>query len=257
MESTSLAMKVHISEETKNLIGSEYKVTERAEIEVKGKGSMKTYWLEECENRDPLEVHDLVEEAQDQALHIDYNSDRRMSMPPTPLSKSDATAEDRRVYSPITFEDVAKRSIVNSPVRSIFSARSRTSRSNSMGHAFLSCQSPSEVFGSLINDTEEFLEDLHQRNSSAGTSVFSPNHSPMFSPVTSARPKREKKKIKAVDAPGQVKLLCHFESDTLTIDFYFVFQFTPTELALLKSKQKPAPPADNITKNSTSKNYSE
>lgn len=54
MESTSTAMKVHISESTKNLVGSNYKVSVRGEIDVKGKGSMKTYWLDERENRKPL-----------------------------------------------------------------------------------------------------------------------------------------------------------------------------------------------------------
>lgn len=38
MESTSEAMKIHISQSTKELISSAYHVTERGEIQVKGKG---------------------------------------------------------------------------------------------------------------------------------------------------------------------------------------------------------------------------
>lgn len=38
MESTSESMKIHISQSTKDLIPSEYKVEERGEIHVKGKG---------------------------------------------------------------------------------------------------------------------------------------------------------------------------------------------------------------------------
>lgn len=38
MESTSEAMKIHISQSTKELISSDYQVTERGEIQVKGKG---------------------------------------------------------------------------------------------------------------------------------------------------------------------------------------------------------------------------
>lgn len=51
MESMSTAMKVHISQSTKDSIGPNFRVKERGEIEVKGKGVMKTYWLEERENR--------------------------------------------------------------------------------------------------------------------------------------------------------------------------------------------------------------
>jgi guanylate cyclase, other len=38
MESTSVAMKIHISQSTKELITEDYKTTERGEITVKGKG---------------------------------------------------------------------------------------------------------------------------------------------------------------------------------------------------------------------------
>lgn len=38
MESTSLAMKIHISESTKAFLGPNYKISERGELDVKGKG---------------------------------------------------------------------------------------------------------------------------------------------------------------------------------------------------------------------------
>ena len=144
---------------------------------------MKTYWLDLCENRRSL-AQSLNES---KALHSpiksnEYNYDRRMSMPQYMLhNKSiEANTEERRVYSPITFEDVARRSIIQSPIRNLFSANSgRVSRSNSTGHAFM--QSPSDVFGSLIVDTEEFLEDLQNRNS-AGSNMYS--RSPLSTPMS-------------------------------------------------------------------------
>lgn len=109
MESTSIAMKIHISETTRNLLGKHYKVSERGEIEVKGKGSMKTYWLDFRENRMPYEhIPDPMEEIHAKMTTLDVTRDhlldRRMSMPPHMIhnNTSNITAEDRRVYSPIT-----------------------------------------------------------------------------------------------------------------------------------------------------------
>jgi guanylate cyclase len=109
MESTSIAMKIHISETTKNLLGKHYKVSERGEIEVKGKGSMKTYWLDFRENRLPYEhIADPMEEIHNKVMNLDVTrdhlQDRRMSMPPHMIhgAAANITAEDRRVYSPIT-----------------------------------------------------------------------------------------------------------------------------------------------------------
>lgn len=161
MESTSAAMKIHISQTTRNFLPNNYKVAERGEIEVKGKGSMKTYWLEFRENRASLQHLETVNESFMPIKTIEYNYDRRMSMPQYMLhNKAESNIEERRVYSPVTFEDVAKRSTINSPIKNIFSAR--VSRSNSTGHAYL--KNPSDVFGDLITDTEEFLEDLQHRN---------------------------------------------------------------------------------------------
>lgn len=185
MESTSAAMKIHISESTKKFLPANYKVAERGEIEVKGKGSMKTYWLEFREKRSSGLENATTSPSPVKA--IEYNYDRRMSMPQYMLhNKAENSIEERRVYSPVTFEDVAKRSVINSPVRNIFSSHGRVSRSNSTGHAYL--KSPSDVFGDLITDTEEFLEDMQRRNS-ATTSIFSPLSSPAYSQSSKHRNK--------------------------------------------------------------------
>lgn len=179
MESTSAAMKIHISQTTRSFLPDNYKVSERGEIEVKGKGSMKTYWLDYRENRRSL-AQSLSNSISNHSpvKAIEYNYDRRMSMPQYMLNnKAENVVDERRVYSPITFEDVARRSIINSPIRNLFSAHGRVSRSNSTGHAFM--QSPSDVFGSLITDTEEFLEDLHNRNSAGTSSMYSPLSTPL------------------------------------------------------------------------------
>jgi class 3 adenylate cyclase len=46
MESLSEPMKITISESTFNLIKDKFSYTEKAEVNVKGKGSMKTYFIE-------------------------------------------------------------------------------------------------------------------------------------------------------------------------------------------------------------------
>lgn len=211
MESTSIAMKVHISESTKVLIGPSYKILERGEIDVKGKGTMKTYWLEERENRLPLQLtagQQLHPMSAGPPLTPLPKAIMPVMKPQTPLAPvviaadpapqsnmanvvlgasgalAAATAlahhapaaapaavagsdeRSNRIYSPVTFKDVARRSIANSPVRSSAGGsgccpeqnKRRESRSNSTGHVFM--RSPSDIFGSLILDTEEFLEDL-------------------------------------------------------------------------------------------------
>lgn len=138
MESTSIGMKIHISQSTKDLLGPNYKVSERGEIDVKGKGCMKTYWLEERKGRTQLEPIPLIDNraviVTDAAslagpVAIVNPSDRRKSLMDAskrismlPRESSASGNEDRRVYSPVTFHDVARRSIANSPVKSIFSA---------------------------------------------------------------------------------------------------------------------------------------
>ncbi|XP_031343937.1 soluble guanylate cyclase 88E-like [Photinus pyralis] len=135
MESTGEPMRVQISHTTKELLPIEYKVEERGEIEIKGKGSMKTYWLQNRENRTPLP---------------------RSLEPPMPESDSQTTAnvEDNRrtgVYSPVTFQAVARRSIANSPTKD--------SRSNSVG-THKEASTPSRVFGDSVNDHGELLMQL-------------------------------------------------------------------------------------------------
>lgn len=197
MESTSIAMKVQISQTTRSLLPDNYRVTERDDIEVKGKGSMKTYWLDDRDNRQSISI---AQSKPSPVKAIEYNQDRRMSMPQYMLyNKNESSADDRRVYSPITFEDVARRSIVNSPIRSLFSGHGRVSRSNSTGHAYM--QSPSDVFGSLITDTEEFLEDLQSRNS-AGSSFYSP----LSTPLTGFRSAKLRSKKQAAGKVGWLKL---------------------------------------------------
>lgn len=53
-----------------------------------------------------------------------------------------------------------------------------------MGHVFL--HSPSDVFGSLISDTEEFLEDFQMNHrGSLGTNIYSPiSQSPTTPPIS-------------------------------------------------------------------------
>lgn len=194
MESTSTSMKVHISQSTKELLGPNYRLTERGEIDVKGKGTMKTYWLEERENRQKLtHITPLFVQANTTvvpvAVAIRRDSgvqSRRRSVSVFGNSRPSLTTEDRRIYSPVTFEDVAMHSITNSPVRTLFAVqRGRDSRSNSTGHVFM--HSPSELFGSLINDTEDFLEDLHTRRESTNN-LHSSLSTPAFSPKRQQRP---------------------------------------------------------------------
>ncbi|XP_052677730.1 atrial natriuretic peptide receptor 1-like [Crassostrea angulata] len=54
MESTGEGMKIHISESTKRILETfhDYTITERGETEVKGKGVMKTFWLESKSEND-------------------------------------------------------------------------------------------------------------------------------------------------------------------------------------------------------------
>lgn len=56
MESSSSPMKVHISHTTKKALPKRYNVAERGDIDVKGKGAMKTYWLESCDGRFVLDT---------------------------------------------------------------------------------------------------------------------------------------------------------------------------------------------------------
>ncbi|XP_058823747.1 soluble guanylate cyclase 88E [Topomyia yanbarensis] len=193
MESTSQAMKIHISQSTKNFLPVNYQVSERGEIDVKGKGTMKTYWLDYKENRPPLQM--LADEVKRPSIEYIESKDRRVSISGFNIQQKQSSgglcsagADDRRVYSPVTFEDVARRSTANSPVKLHSFGPRRESRSNSTGHPFLN--NVSDVFGSLISDTEDFLEDLHHRNSLSNTQYTSSTPSSCaFSPPPAFRSK--------------------------------------------------------------------
>ncbi|XP_068969847.1 soluble guanylate cyclase 88E [Bombus flavifrons] len=174
MEATSQAMQIHISESTRELLSPSYKVKERGEIEVKGKGTMKTYWLEKREHRSSSTKGITIQEPTQWNTR---NTEKRVSagtpaaftaatmyenqncldtlsrrgsniVSPTPAD-STFIPEERRIYSPITFQDVARRSVANSPTKN---ADSKECRSNSMGAVMTR---NSEIFSCLLSDTEE------------------------------------------------------------------------------------------------------
>ncbi|KAH9643151.1 hypothetical protein HF086_010603 [Spodoptera exigua] len=175
MESTSEAMRIHISQTTQELLSPSYMVTERGEIQVKGKGAMKTYWLEGRESRPSLtkvispqltpgteleweraaDVRDSIAEHSAQQMNnketnslrtqnsenhlpnavnsapnslvnssgnlmtVQNNAGVRTSqISNAPTTTMTSPVEERRMYSPVTFQDVARRSIANSPNRS-------------------------------------------------------------------------------------------------------------------------------------------
>lgn len=174
MEATSQAMQIHISESTRELLSPSYKVKERGEIEVKGKGTMKTYWLEKREHRssstrgitiqEPPQWHTRNIEKRvsagtptgftvatmfDSHHCLDTSSRRGSKMASPTLPDSSFLPEERRIYSPITFQDVARRSVANSPTKN---TDSRDCRSNSMGAVITRNM---DMFSSLLNDTEE------------------------------------------------------------------------------------------------------
>jgi guanylate cyclase len=102
MESTSEAMRVHVSQTTRELLTPNYLISERGEIIVKGKGNMKTYWL-------------------------NGKSDRQSSARSDRLSVVKVNSESStniRGYSPVTLDDIKKSSLSNSPAHSCKSAMS-------------------------------------------------------------------------------------------------------------------------------------
>ncbi|KAL3267401.1 hypothetical protein HHI36_011530 [Cryptolaemus montrouzieri] len=142
MESTSEEMKVHISEYTRAFLPPGYNVAERGEIQIKGKGSMTTFWLLGKETRIPLERNLEPPVISNKSI---IGNQEVMCFSPSRKS------EDRRTgsYTPITFKDVARRSIANSPMKY---SSVKESRSNSVGAFYASSTNPSEIFGSGIFD---------------------------------------------------------------------------------------------------------
>lgn len=99
LESSSEAMKIHISQFTKDLLPSSYTISERGEVDIKGKGTMKTYWLHDREKRVPFRPSE---------------GDDMMR----PKSSASMSPERRRnVYSPVTLDDVARKSLTGSPIK--------------------------------------------------------------------------------------------------------------------------------------------
>ncbi|XP_046973202.1 soluble guanylate cyclase 88E [Vanessa cardui] len=214
MESTSEAMRIHISQTTQELLSPSYIVTERGEIQVKGKGAMKTYWLEDRESRPSLtkmissqiqpvseleweraaDVRDSIAEHSAQQLNnkevlsnfhlpnainsgpnslANNTSNAVTFQPSTPTMKSPnaptvtSPVEERRMYSPVTFQDVARRSIANSP--------NRTDKDNDF-RPFPESRSNSASMGGAWTDAEslEPQRTLDSLNSSFCYSSTSP-----------------------------------------------------------------------------------
>uniref|UniRef100_A0AAR5PZ29 guanylate cyclase n=3 Tax=Dendroctonus ponderosae TaxID=77166 RepID=A0AAR5PZ29_DENPD len=173
MESSSEAMKIHISEYTRECLPPSYKVQERGEIQIKGKvaGTMKTYWLQGRECRTPVPRTHLTTMSTSKEVVRAVNSTTS-----TPGSLKDLGARTV-VYSPITFQDVARRSIASSPVKTAIS--NRGTRSNSEG-ATTSLWDPANYFGPPISQKElEKIERANREESLRTSLESSPNSSPV------------------------------------------------------------------------------
>ncbi|KAF2353259.1 hem NO binding associated [Trinorchestia longiramus] len=96
MESTSEAMKIHISQSTKEILPPGYTTEVRGEIMVKGKGNMKTYWLTTKDGRNSIKG--------------------QYSPPQFATAGSSPPSTVSRAYSPVTMEEVARLSRANTPV---------------------------------------------------------------------------------------------------------------------------------------------
>ncbi|CAD6224088.1 GSCOCG00005475001-RA-CDS [Cotesia congregata] len=204
MEATSEAMQIHISESTKELLSPSYKVKERGEIQVKGKGSMKTYWLEKRPLRSNVTKNIIIQEppiwmnrvSEKRALIststginagcvspnklADSHSHGDMSAKspgsrissPTPFGSTGIISDERRIYSPITFQDVARRSEANTPTKISNTLELRSKSVSEVSSTSTAVCNPSNVFGSLLNDTEEHFrlhrDSLPIREQSAG-----------------------------------------------------------------------------------------
>ncbi|KAH0557648.1 soluble guanylate cyclase 88E [Cotesia glomerata] len=204
MEATSEAMQIHISESTKELLSPSYKVKERGEIQVKGKGSMKTYWLEKRPLRSNVTKNIIIQEppiwmnrvSEKRALIssstggnagcvspnklADSHSHGDMSAKspgsrissPTPFGSTGIISDERRIYSPITFQDVARRSEANTPTKSSNTLELRSKSVSEVSSTSTAVCNPLNVFGSLLNDTEEHFrlhrDSLPIREQSAG-----------------------------------------------------------------------------------------
>lgn len=135
METNGQAMKIHVSETTRTeLLDYPYAVSERSTIAVKGKGSMKTYWLLGKETG--MQEHEvpscpfgsiLLEElskvkgredleASRNFRNDDFETTRNIKNTVSIIETPPPPSEHRPVYSPVSFDDVKRvRSAGTSP----------------------------------------------------------------------------------------------------------------------------------------------
>ncbi|GAB6022963.1 Soluble guanylate cyclase 88E [Chamberlinius hualienensis] len=114
MESTSEAMRIHISESTKVLLNNPlFETMERGTIAVKGKGNMKTYWLE---RKKYTKTHlELLDEPIDE---LNFPSAQSSPAPSSSFGdKSASPCSNRSLYSPVTYDEVVRHQRQLTPVR--------------------------------------------------------------------------------------------------------------------------------------------
>ncbi|CAN8004282.1 unnamed protein product, partial [Ixodes pacificus] len=106
MESTSEALRVHISQKTKDLLDeTKWQILDRGTVDRRklpppqGKGSMKTYWLQGKKGPGQRKLPET------QTVQAKRQESRRRK----------SAAGSRSVYSPVTYEEIAKHSPSNTP----------------------------------------------------------------------------------------------------------------------------------------------
>ncbi|KAK2716102.1 hypothetical protein QYM36_010622 [Artemia franciscana] len=92
MESNSMPMRIHVSEKTKSLLGSKFRLKERGETKIKGKGLMKTFWLEGKDEEVPMK----------RVMSAGQVRDNRRGY--IPISSEDLLKCDRRASAPKIFK---------------------------------------------------------------------------------------------------------------------------------------------------------
>ncbi|KAI5738418.1 hypothetical protein M8J77_006776 [Diaphorina citri] len=156
MESTSEPMKIHISENTKDLIPPEYRVSQRGEILIKGKGSMKTYWLEQHDRRAPLSRLCTVPPSYPE-LEWEKYADNMKDL-----------VEERRVYSPVLFHHSGgaasnTRSFSSSPVRTWADARENITGSAHSIHNRAHASTPLPIQRNKLKSEQHMISSIESR----------------------------------------------------------------------------------------------